>query len=202
MFDGRRRTLVFSERELERNFISVVITVGDNCLDTREREREREKTHTHAHTNFSMSRKNNRQDNGRGISFLILKKREKLKRGRERRRMSRCFLDRRRECSWLFLLIGISDWTRPSLLRWHREVAWPCSCLYPMSGRLQQPAFPCRWSNLYWHCDLRCEYASGIWVRNYPEIYKQCRLWRRSYDVMSNPWGLDLFPLNRHSRWR
>ena len=55
MFDGRRGTLVFfSEKRIKRNFNSVVITVRDTCLDTRERERE--KTHTRTQTSLCLER--------------------------------------------------------------------------------------------------------------------------------------------------
>jgi len=66
VFDGKKKKekeIFFTELK-KREFNNIIITVKDNCLDTRN-------THEHTHTHFSISRKNNRQDKGKGNSFLI-----------------------------------------------------------------------------------------------------------------------------------
>jgi len=85
--------------ELKKELNNIIITVKDNCLYTNKH------THTHTRTHISMSRKNNRQDKGKGIFISNLIKRSKRERERKkmRERMSRCFLDRRRE--WFFFLL-------------------------------------------------------------------------------------------------
>jgi len=46
---------------IKREFNNIIITVKDNCLDTK---------NAHTHTFLCLER-NNRQDKGKGISFLI-----------------------------------------------------------------------------------------------------------------------------------
>lgn len=92
MFDGKEEKRIEDFHRIPKNeFNNIIITVKDK-LSIYEKHTI---THTHTLTNFSMSRKNNRQDKGKGIFISNLIKGNK--RDKKRKRMSRCFLDRRRE---------------------------------------------------------------------------------------------------------
>jgi len=74
------------ERELE----NIIITVKDKL------SRYEKHTNTQVHAFLCLERTT---DKGKGISFLI-----SIKRKKRRKRMSRCFLDRRREWIGFYLL--------------------------------------------------------------------------------------------------